>query len=55
MHALKQLKNLLSLLSKPKAQNCISEKYDMYGYKCKDSCCNLSASHIQEYKNVQLP
>ena len=48
MHALKQLKNLLSLLSKPKVKNCISENYGLYHYECKDFHRNLCASYIQE-------
>ena len=48
--ALKQPKNLLRLLNKPKVQNCISEKYGLYCYECKDSRCNLCASH----KSVQV-
>ena len=48
IHALKQAKNLLRLLSKPKVQTCISEKYDLYHYECKDSSCNLCASYVQE-------
>ena len=43
-HALKQPKNLLCLLSKPKIQNCISEKYGLHRYECKDSRCNLCGS-----------
>ena len=38
----------MHLLSKPKVQNCISEKYDLYRYECKDSRCNLCASYVQE-------
>ena len=49
--AVKQPKNLLHLLSKPKVQTCISEKYGLYRYECKDSRCNLCASYIQ---NVQV-
>ena len=30
IHALKQPKNLLCLLNKPKVQTCISEKYGLY-------------------------
>ena len=41
IHALKQLKNLLRLLSKPKVQTCIFEKYGLYRYGCKDSHYNL--------------
>ena len=48
---LKQPKNLLRLLNKPKVQNCISEKYGLYRYECKDSRCNLCASYIQECSN----
>ena len=48
IHALKQPKNLLRLSSKPNVQTCISEKYGLYRYECKDSRCNLCASCIQE-------
>ena len=48
IHALKQPKNLLRLLSKSKVQNCISKKYGLYRYECKDSRCSLCASYIQE-------
>ena len=48
IHALKQLKNLLRLLSKPKVQTCIFEKYGLYRYGCKDSHYNLWALYIQE-------
>ena len=48
IHALKQPKNLLLFLSKLKSQNCISEKYGLYRYECKDSHCNLCASWKQE-------
>ena len=48
IHALKQPKNLLRLLNRPKVQNCISEKHGLYRYECKDSRCNLCASYIQE-------
>ena len=48
IRALKQPKNLLCLLSKPKVQNCISKKYGLYRYEYKDSHCNLCASYIQE-------
>ena len=34
IHALKQCKNLSCLLSKPKVQNCISEKHGLYRYEC---------------------
>ena len=44
---LKQPKNLC-LLSKPKVQTYISEKYGLYRNECKDSCCNFCASYIQE-------
>ena len=50
-HALKQPKNLLRLLNRPKVQNCISEKHGLYRYDCKDSRCNLCASYIQERSN----
>ena len=46
IHALKQPKNLLHLLSKPKVQNCISKKYGLYRYECKDSHCNDSLRNI---------
>ena len=42
------IKRLLLLFSKPKVQNCISKKYGLYRYECKDSRCNLWASYIQE-------
>ena len=48
IHALKQPRNLVRLLSKPKVENCISEKYGLYRYEYKDSRCNLCASYIQE-------
>ena len=48
IHALKQSKNLLRLLSKPKVQICITKKYGLYRYECKDSRCKLCASYIQE-------
>ena len=38
----------MRLSSKPKVQTCISEKYGLYRYECKDSRCNLWASCIQE-------
>ena len=41
IHALKQHKNLLRLLSQPKVQNCISKKYDLCRYECKDPRCNV--------------
>ena len=47
-HALKQPESLLRLLCKTKVQTCISEKYGLYRYECKDSRCNLCASYIQE-------
>ena len=47
IYVLKQPKNLFCLLSKPKVQNCISKKYGLYRYECKDSRCNLCASYIQ--------
>ena len=50
-HPLKQPKNLLRLLCKPKVQTCISEKYGLYRYECKDSRCSLCASYIQECSN----
>ena len=51
IHALKQPKNLLHLLNRPKVQNCISEKYGLYRNEWKDSRCNLCASYIQECSN----
>ena len=48
MHALKQPRNLLGLLSKPKVENFISEKYGLYRYECKNSRCNLCALYIQK-------
>ena len=48
IHALKQPKNLLRLLSKPKVQTCISEKYGLYRYEYKDFRCNLCAPYIHE-------
>ena len=48
IHALKQLKNLLRLLSKAKVRSCISEKYGLYRYECTNSRCNLCTSYIQE-------
>ena len=48
IHALKQPKNLLCLLSQPKVQNCISEKHGLYRYECKDSRYSLYESYIQE-------
>ena len=51
-HALKQLKNLLHLLGKPKVQNRISKKYGLYRYECKDSRRNLCASYIQECSSL---
>ena len=47
-HTLKQLKSLMSSLSKPKVQNRISKKDNLYRYECKDSHCNFCASYIQE-------
>ena len=38
----------MRLLSKPKVQNCISEKYGLCRYEGKDSRCNSCASYIQE-------
>ena len=52
IHALKQPKNLLCLLRKPKVQTCISEKYGLYRYECKDSPSVFYAHHV--YKNVQV-
>ena len=37
IHALRQPKNLLHLLSKSKVENCISKKHGLYRYECKDS------------------
>ena len=54
IHALKQPKNLLRLLRKPKVQTCISEKYGLYHYECKDSCCNLCILYIQECSSFIL-
>ena len=51
IHVLKQPKNLFRSLSKPKVQNCISKKYGLYRYECKDSRCNLRASYKQEYSS----
>ena len=34
IHASKQRKNLSCSLSKPKVQNCISEKHGLYRYEC---------------------
>ena len=48
IHALKQPKNLLRSLSKPKVEICISEKYVLYRYECKDSRFNLCALYIQQ-------
>ena len=36
------------MLSKLKVQNCISKKYGLYSYECKDSRCNLCATYIEE-------
>ena len=44
----KQSKSLSFLLSKPKIQNPISEKYGLFPYQCKYFRCNLCASYIQE-------
>ena len=46
IHALKKPKNLSHLLSKQKVQNCISKKYGLYRYECKDCRCNLCVSYI---------
>ena len=67
IHTLKQPKNLLRSLIKAKFQTCISEKYGLYLYECKDfrcnrlyryECkdfrCNLCAWYIILYKNVQV-
>ena len=51
IHALKQPKNVLSLLSKLKIQTGISEKYDLYRYECKISRCILCGLYIQECSN----
>ena len=51
IHTLKQPRNLLRLLNRPKVQNCISEKHGLYRNGCKDSCCNLCALYIQECSN----
>ena len=51
IHTLKQPKNLLRLLNRPKVQNCISEKHGLYRYECKDPRCNFCASSIQECSN----
>ena len=48
IHALKQRKTLLSLLSKPKVWNCIFEKYGLYHCECKDSLGNLCALYMHE-------
>ena len=52
MHSLKQPKNLLRLLNKSKVPSFISGKYGLYRYECKDSCCNLCASYMQECSNL---
>ena len=39
IHALNQPKKLLRLLSKPKFQISISQKFVLYCYECDDSCC----------------
>ena len=44
----KQSKSLSSLLSKPKIQNPISEKYGLFPYRCKYFRRNLCVSYIQE-------
>ena len=44
----KQSKSLSSLLSKPKIQNPISEKYGLFPYRCKYFSRNLCVSYIQE-------
>ena len=51
IHALKQPKNLLRLLSKPKVQNCISKKYGLYRYDVKIPAA-IYAHRI--CKNVQV-
>ena len=51
IHALKQPKNLLRLLSKPKVQNCISKKYGLYPMNVKIPTA-IYAPLI--YKNVQV-
>ena len=51
IHALKQPKNLLRLVNRPKVENCISEKHDLYRYECKDSRCNLCALYLQKCSN----
>ena len=48
IHALKQPKDLLSLLSKPEILNGISKKYGLYRYERKDFRSNLWALYIQE-------
>ena len=48
VHSLREPKNLLPLLSKPKVQYCVSEKYGLYRYECPDSLCNLCTSYMQE-------
>ena len=42
----------MRLLSKPKLQTCISKKYGLYCYECKDSCCNLCTSYTQECSSL---
>ena len=50
--AFNKCKVISCLLSKPKVRNCISEKHGLYRYECKDSCCNLWASYIQECSSL---
>ena len=49
----KQSKSLSSLLSKPKIQNPISEKYGLFPYRCKYFRRNLCVSYIQECLNFE--
>lgn len=48
VHSLREPKNLMPLLSKPKVKNSICEKYGFHRYECKDSHYNLCASYVQD-------
>ena len=54
IHALKKPKKLLSLSTKSKLQNYISQRYGLYRYECIGSSYNLCASYIQECLRLAL-
>ena len=54
IHALKQPKHLLHLLSKPKVQNCISEKCGFYNFLAINVRIPVVIYAHRIYKNVQV-